>query len=472
MKFTPVRGILLAGAICAFVLPASAQVVELRAVIDQSQEVPATGAPGTGNAIMFYDVATNKFDLIVSITGMTNLVTASHIHEAPAAANGGGVTNLGGEAVYTRSGNTLTATFRGITHGGDRLKLLQSGAYYNSHSGQFPGGEVRGQLIARPTRLYANMDIAQEQAAMPTANLAGLNGMGGAVMLYDPAANTVRLRLSLFNVNNTLNNSHFHAEIPGRSGPVVVNLGNNANAGGYTSANGFISGTFDIPMVSQTGVPIDPIALMLGGLYLNFHTNVFAGGEVRGQVWPSEEVPGTRFANLSVRGFVGTGDQVLIQGITVNGPEPIRALISAKGPSLTAAGVTGVLANPRLQLFDSGRRLIATNDDVGTIAAGSELASIPGVPTNATESALVVVLPPGNYTAIVSAAAGTGVALLEVSDLRNLGGTVVPASAVPANLVVQNGAVQGRVGTVAASANKAAVELCDLPIATVSVASR
>jgi hypothetical protein len=241
-------------------------------------------------------------------------------------------------------------------------------------------------------------------------------------------------------------------------------LGNNPNAGGYSNANGFISGTFDIPM---TGA--DPIALLLGGLYLNFHSNAFSGGEVRGQVWPSEEVSGTRFANLSVRGFVGTGDQVLIQGITVNGPEPIRALITAKGPSLTALGVAGALANPRLQLYDSGRRLIATNEDVGTVSAGSELASIPGVPTNTVESALIVVLPPGNYTAVVSAATGTGIALLEVSDLRGLGGTVVPATG-PTDLVVQSGGVPATSGRSSAAPAKAAVEICAaVPLAITAV---
>lgn len=470
MNIPPVRGCLLAGAFCAVVLQATAQVLELRATINQAQENPPTGSAASGTAVMFYDVAANKFDLIVSITGMTNTATASHIHDGPVGTNGPVVTNLGGEAVYTRTGNTLTATFRGITHLGDRLKLIQGGAYFNIHSAQFPGGEVRGQLIARPKRFYAVMDVAQEQAAFPAVNLAGLNDTGGAVMLYDPSTNMMRLRLSVFNFTNTLNNSHFHAEIPGRSGGVVVNLGNNATAGGYTNANGFISGTFDIPMVSQAGAPIDPIALMLGGLYLNFHSTTFGNGEVRGQVWPSEEVPGTRFANVSVRGFVGTGDQVLIQGIAVNGPEPIRALITAKGPSLAAAGVTGVLANPRLQLFDSGRRLIATNDDVGAIAAGSELASIPGVPTNTAESALVVVLPPGNYTAIVSAASGTGVALLEVNDLRSLSSTTLPAS-IPADLVVKNTAINAKSGALS-PATKAVVELCPAVPAAVSVASR
>src|SRR5688500_1155370 len=100
MKTTPVRRLLLAGALCAFAVNAHAQLIELRATINQAQENPPTGAPGTGTAAMFYDVATNKFDLIVNITGMTNTATASHIHEAAVGANGPVVTNLGPEAVY------------------------------------------------------------------------------------------------------------------------------------------------------------------------------------------------------------------------------------------------------------------------------------------------------------------------------------------------------------------------------------
>jgi hypothetical protein len=466
MKITPVRTFLFAGALCALVCSVQAQVVELRATIDQSQENPATGSPARGTAIMLYDVAANTFDLVISISGMTNTATASHIHEAPAGTNGPVKTDLGGEARYTRNGTTLTATFRDVKNLGDPLKLLQGGGYYNIHSAQFPGGEVRGQLIPLPIRMVAVMDVAQEQAAFPTANLSGLNDVGGAVMTYDPMTNQMRLRMSLFNFTNTMNNSHFHTGAPGVSGPVSVGLGNNPNAGGYNNTNGFISGSFDIPM---TG--IDPIALLSGGTYLNFHSTAFSGGELRGQVRVSEERPGTRFANLSVRGFVGTGDQVLIQGITVNGPEPIRALITAKGPSLSAFGVTGALANPRLQIYDSARRLIATNDDFGVVPAGSELASVPGLPTNTLESALVLVLPPGNYTAVVSSSTGaTGVALLEVSDLRNLGGTVVPASTRSELITLQRAATPTKMSREATIA-KAAIELCVTPI-TATLAAR
>lgn len=422
---TPARLLLLFGAMGASALTGFSQVIELRATLSAAQEVPATTSPASGSAIMLYDLRTNKFDLVVSITNMSNLATNSHIHEAAAGANGGVVTGLGGETVYTRSGNNLTATFRDVTHGGDRLKLIQGGAYYNIHSAQFPGGEIRGQLIPQPVRLVASMDVAQEQAAFPNVNLSGLNDFGGAIMLYDPAAHSIRLRLSLFNFNNTFSNSHFHTGAPGVSGGVAVGLGNNANAGGFNNTNGHIAGTFDIPMGAT-----DPIALLTGGTYLNFHSTTFSGGEVRGQVRVSEELPGSRLANMSVRGFVGAGEQVLIQGFHLTGPDPVRVLITAKGPSLSAFGVTGALANPVLTLHDSGGRQIALNDNIGTVAAGSELASIRGVPANANESALLVVLPPGNYTAMVSAASGTGIALVEITDLRIFGTATLPASVV------------------------------------------
>ena len=464
MKIPPVRRILIAGALCALAASAAAQVVEFRATINQAQENPATGSPASGNAIMFYNVGTNTFDLMVSISGMANPATASHIHEGAVGANGPVVTNLGADAVYTRSGSNLTATFRDVRHLGSPLTLLQGGAYYNIHSAQFPGGEVRGQLMARPVRLVARLDVAQEAAAMPNLNFAGLNDFGGAVMLYNPTTNQISLRSSVYNFNNTFNNSHFHTGAPGVSGPVVHNLGNNPNAGIYSNTSGAIQGSFDGAYLG------DPLVLLSGGAYLNYHSaGMFSGGELRGQVTVANEVPSTRFINLAARGFVGPGDQSLISGIVVNGTEPVRTLIVAKGPSLAAFGVTGALANPRLTLYDAANRQIATNDDVGTVAAGSELASIPGVPTNSVESALVVVLPPGNYTAVVSAATGTGIALLEVSDLRTLGGTAVPAEGA-ANSVVRNGIPSGKTITIA-SATKAALELCTVPIAA-TVANR
>jgi len=116
----------------------------------------------------------------------------------------------------------------------------------------------------------------------------------------------------------------------------------------------------------------------------------------------------------------------------------VRLLITAKGPSLAAFGVTGTLADPTLTVYDSAGRAIATNDNVGTVAAGSELSTIAGVPTNASESALLLILPPGNYSAVVAGVGGTsGIALLEATDIRSPATVNAGASATVASIDAQ-----------------------------------
>jgi hypothetical protein len=276
-------------------------------------------------------------------------------------------------------------------------------------------------------------------------------------------ANTISIRHSLFLFTNPFTNSHIHEGAPGISGPARTQLGTSATAGAYSSANGHISGSHDVPYVG------DPLLLLTGGTYINYHSQVFGNGQLRGQITVSNEIPSGRYGNLSIRGFVGGGEQVLIGGLSITGTEPVRTLITAKGPSLAQVGVTGAVANPRLDLFDSAGRLIATNDDVGAIAAGSELSRIPGVPTNPIESALVVVLPPGNYTAQVSAASGTGVALLEINDLRSLSAAGITVSSLDAITPVRPAAVAS---AEPARATNAVLELCAAVPLAVTVASR
>lgn len=424
MKTNPICGLIAAAVLLAAPIAARAQVIEFRASLTAAQEVPATTSTATGSAIVLYDLGANTFDLFVSASGFTNTLADAHIHEGAAGAVAPALIHFP-VGSFVRTGNNLSATFLRQTYTGDRLKFLQNGAYVNLHSPQFPGGEIRGQLIAQPKRLVSLIDVPQEQAAFPNVNFAAANlsDFGAAVMSYNPGTNRISLRVSVYNFRNTLSNSHFHEGAPAVSGPVVVNLGNNANAGGYTSANGYISGSFDLP---YTG---DPIRLLTGGAYLNFHSTAFTGGEARGQVRATDEMPGTRMFSTATRGFVGAGNQNLITGISIVGPDPVRMLITAKGPSLAAFGVTGALADPALDLYDSAGRQIAFSDNVGTPAAGSDLAALRGAPTNAAESALLVVLPPGNYTAVVSGNGGTGVALLEATDLRIVGATVALASA-------------------------------------------
>src|SRR5262249_12432829 len=92
--------------------------------------------------------------------------------------------------------------------------------------------------------------------------------------------------------------------------------------------------------------------------------------------------------------------------------------VRAIGPSLTAAGVTGALQNPVLELHDGAGALVQSNDDWRD-SQEQEIIDTTVPPTNDFESAIVADLTPGNYTAIISGAdEGTGVALVEVYDLE------------------------------------------------------
>ena len=400
-------GLRAVGALAALLsFAARADVVEFRATINAAQETNGSTSPATGWAVLLYDVAANEFDLTVTINNLANTITMSHIHEAAPGVAGPVVTDLGSEAaVYSRDGTTLTATFRGKTHGGTPLTLLQNGAYLNFHSAAYPSGEVRGQLIAQPKRLYAVLNNAQEVPATSST------AYGAAYITYDPGTNKITTRVNLYNFVNTLTNSHYHEALPGVPGPVAHGLG---GANVYTQTDTSYGAVF----ANQT-YGGDPIKLLTGGTYLNVHSNVNAPGEIRGQVWASDDLEVSRLVGLSARGHVGTGEQVLINGFVISGDEPLRVLITARGPSLAATGVTTVLNNPILSLHDSTGRRILVNDNYGTAFAAAEMPATGLAPSSANESAVLLVLPPGAYTTVVSGAEGAmGVALTEVFEVR------------------------------------------------------
>ena len=124
--------------------------------------------------------------------------------------------------------------------------------------------------------------------------------------------------------------------------------------------------------------------------------------------------PESPFMNISTRGMVQAGDSVMIGGFVITGDSPKSVLITARGPSLAAFGITNALANPNLQLV-AGQTVIASNDDFGTSTNLTQIQATGNAPTNPLESAILITLNPGNYTAIVSGVGGaTGVGIVEV----------------------------------------------------------
>jgi hypothetical protein len=127
--------------------------------------------------------------------------------------------------------------------------------------------------------------------------------------------------------------------------------------------------------------------------------------------------PSVQLLNVSTRLRVQTGDNALIGGFIISGTASKRVIVRAIGPSLTAFGIPGALANPVLTLNGPAGFTAITNDNWGDTQQIEIQATLP--PSHPSESAIVATLPPGAYTAVVRGQnGGTGVGLVEAYDLE------------------------------------------------------
>jgi arylsulfate sulfotransferase len=123
-------------------------------------------------------------------------------------------------------------------------------------------------------------------------------------------------------------------------------------------------------------------------------------------------------ANISTRGNIGTGDNVLIAGFIVGNEDNTTVVVRAIGPSLASSGLTNVLADPTLTVYDSNGTAIGSNNDWQDAVYADNVTSNGLAPTDPHEAAIMLHLPAGAYTTIVSGADnGTGFGLVEVYDL-------------------------------------------------------
>lgn len=150
------------------------------------------------------------------------------------------------------------------------------------------------------------------------------------------------------------------------------------------------------------------------------------------EVYDTETTAPAQLINLSTRGFVSTGDSVLVAGFVIQGTASKRVLIRGVGPGLTAFGVAGALANSNIKVYQ-GSTLVAQNDDWGTpqaVAGGTAPATAVEISAAATatgafalgsgsrDAALLVTLPPGAYSAVVAGTGNTtGAGLVEVYEV-------------------------------------------------------
>lgn len=184
-------------------------------------------------------------------------------------------------------------------------------------------------------------------------------------------------------------------------------------------------GAFSLPNNSRDAAVL--ITLQPGPYTVRVRGVGNAAGVALVEVYDTSTVisPTVKATNVSTRGMVGTGDNVLIAGFYVGGSVSRRVLIRGIGPSLATYGVANPIANPRISLHeDIGGTIILENDDWGTqaeapvIRQAANQAGAFAINNNSRDAAIIVMLKPGLYTVQMSGVGGlTGPGLIEVYDV-------------------------------------------------------
>jgi hypothetical protein len=212
--------------------------------------------------------------------------------------------------------------------------------------------------------------------------------------------------LANFGVAGTISDPLLELHKP--DGSVVVN--DNWQQGDTTQIpSGFAPGDTRESVIVATLAPGNYSAVVKGA-----HGETGVG---LAEVYDLQPGTGANLANIATRGFVQTGDNVLIGGFIVGGTEPAKILVRAISPSLAAFGVPNTLAATTLELHDSNGSVISNESWRNTQEAEIIATTIP--PSNDNESAILATLVPGNYTAVVRGRDDTtGIAVVEAYSLQ------------------------------------------------------
>lgn len=282
----------------------------LSASLSGEQEPPATVSGALGTGTLSLTSPTLELSGGISINGMT--ATAAHVHLGDTGVNGAVIVPLA--ETTAGSGNWMVPANTVITEA-QAAAFAAGGLYFNAHSSENPGGEIRGQ-IGRQV-LAAQLSAAQE---VPT-NTSTATGNG--LFNLDPVTKKFTARLTLSGMTATA--AHIHPGAPGVNGPVLFPLTETAAGSGI-----WVSAADAVLSDAQIAT------LNAGGLYFNAHSTAFPGGQIRGQIGLN-----VRSANLSATQEVPPNASTA----TGTGTLVVNPATRAASGSITITGMTATAAH-------------------------------------------------------------------------------------------------------------------------------
>jgi len=292
---------------------------------------------------------------------------------------------------------------------------------YNSASGSFSSVSSNAQTSVNATGIVTTLDpAAPNPSTGQPLNIAtrmsvqtGDNVLIAGFIVAGPSGSTKKVlirglgpSLAPFGVPNTLADPLLELHNP--DGSVVSN--DNWQQGDTSQIpNGFAPSDPREAVIVATLAPGNYSAVVKGA-----HGETGVG---IAELYDLDSASPAKLANISTRGFINTGDDVMIGGFIIGGNEPAKILVRAIGPTLTDFGVQGALADPTLELHDSNGMTIANDDWRETQESEIIATTIP--PNKDQEPAILATLAPGNYTAVVRGKNNTtGVGLVEAYNLQ------------------------------------------------------
>lgn len=228
-----------------------------------AQEVPPNPSLATGNITALLDKTTLQVYLTGDFHNLSANASASHIHRGPVGVSGPVIVPLSATADTSGSAwgtATVSSSFAD--------SMVAGNTYFNIHNPNFPGGEIRGQLLNLSQTRFLKATLQGSQEVPANASVA----KGTVIVKYNPATLLLELVGDYQNLSNTISSADLYSPAPvGSNAPILRTL----NKTGGTSGVVKIITTINASQESD---------LLSGLMYVNIVTSTYSGGEIRGQL--------------------------------------------------------------------------------------------------------------------------------------------------------------------------------------------